>query len=70
MEGARQRRFARGHALVEGGRRAGRRPRRNGADRPHRRPAEVAEVVAFVASDRASFMTGATVAADGGRSAI
>ncbi|MET7795941.1 SDR family NAD(P)-dependent oxidoreductase [Streptomyces decoyicus] len=33
-------------------------------------PAEVAEVVAFVASDRASFMTGATVAADGGRSAI
>lgn len=33
-------------------------------------PAEVAEVVAFVASDRAGFMTGATVAADGGRSAI
>jgi NAD(P)-dependent dehydrogenase (short-subunit alcohol dehydrogenase family) len=33
-------------------------------------PAEVAEVVAFVASDRASFMTGAIVAADGGRTAI
>ncbi|WP_033294283.1 SDR family NAD(P)-dependent oxidoreductase [Amycolatopsis jejuensis] len=33
-------------------------------------PAEVAEVIAFVASERASFMTGAIVAADGGRSAI
>ncbi|NSC21381.1 SDR family oxidoreductase [Streptomyces albus subsp. chlorinus] len=33
-------------------------------------PAEVAEVVAFVASHRAGFVTGATVAADGGRSAI
>lgn len=33
-------------------------------------PAEVAEVVAFVASDRASYMTGAVVAADGGRTAI
>lgn len=33
-------------------------------------PAEVAEVIAFVASDRASYMTGAVVAADGGRTAI
>ncbi|WP_255822258.1 SDR family NAD(P)-dependent oxidoreductase [Amycolatopsis sp. GM8] len=33
-------------------------------------PAEVADVVAFVASDLASFMTGAIVAADGGRTAI
>ncbi|AGP59334.1 SDR family NAD(P)-dependent oxidoreductase [Streptomyces rapamycinicus] len=33
-------------------------------------PAEVAEVVAFLASDLASFTTGAIVAADGGRSAI
>lgn len=33
-------------------------------------PAEVAEVVAFVAGDRASYMTGAVVAADGGRTAI
>ncbi|MFJ8827981.1 SDR family NAD(P)-dependent oxidoreductase [Streptomyces sp. NPDC102467] len=33
-------------------------------------PAEVAQVVAFLASDRASYMTGAIVAADGGRTAI
>jgi len=33
-------------------------------------PAEVAQVVAFVASDHASYMTGAIVAADGGRTAI
>ncbi|GAA2334289.1 SDR family oxidoreductase [Streptomyces kunmingensis] len=33
-------------------------------------PAEVAQVIAFLASDRASYMTGAIVAADGGRSAI
>ncbi|MFF0590286.1 SDR family NAD(P)-dependent oxidoreductase [Streptomyces sp. NPDC003781] len=33
-------------------------------------PAEVAEVVAFLASNRSSFTTGAVVAADGGRSAI
>ncbi|MGW2638148.1 SDR family NAD(P)-dependent oxidoreductase [Streptomyces sp. NPDC001348] len=33
-------------------------------------PAEVAHVIAFLASDRASYMTGATVAADGGRTAI
>ena len=29
-------------------------------------PAEIAEVIAFLASDRASFVTGATLAADGG----
>lgn len=33
-------------------------------------PSEVAEVVAFVASAQASFMTGAVVSADGGRTAI
>lgn len=33
-------------------------------------PAEIAEVVAFLASERASYMTGAIVAADGGRTAI
>ncbi|WP_329142383.1 SDR family NAD(P)-dependent oxidoreductase [Streptomyces sp. NBC_00670] len=33
-------------------------------------PTEVAQVIAFLAGDRASYMTGATVAADGGRTAI
>ena len=33
-------------------------------------PAEIAEVVAFLASPAASYVTGATVAADGGRTAI
>ncbi|WP_181794724.1 SDR family NAD(P)-dependent oxidoreductase [Streptomyces sp. WELS2] len=33
-------------------------------------PAEVAQVIAFLAGDRASYMTGAIVAADGGRTAI
>ena len=33
-------------------------------------PEEIAEVIAFLASQRASYITGATVAADGGRRAI
>jgi NAD(P)-dependent dehydrogenase (short-subunit alcohol dehydrogenase family) len=33
-------------------------------------PTEIAELVAFLASEKASFITGATLAADGGRTAI
>jgi NAD(P)-dependent dehydrogenase (short-subunit alcohol dehydrogenase family) len=33
------------------------------------RPEEVAQAIVFLASDKASFITGATFAADGGKSA-
>jgi NAD(P)-dependent dehydrogenase (short-subunit alcohol dehydrogenase family) len=44
-----------------------------GADTPMSRagqPGEIAEVIAFLASPRASYITGAVIAADGGRTAI
>ena len=33
-------------------------------------PGEIAEVIAFLASPKASYVTGAVIAADGGRTAI
>ena len=36
----------------------------------HAEPSEIASVVAFLASEDASFMTGAAITADGGYTAI
>jgi NAD(P)-dependent dehydrogenase (short-subunit alcohol dehydrogenase family) len=33
-------------------------------------PSEIAEILAFLASPKASYVTGAVIAADGGRTAI
>ncbi len=33
-------------------------------------PEEIAELIAFLASSRASYITGATIAADGGRTTV
>ncbi|MBB4211605.1 enoyl-ACP reductase-like protein [Rhodothalassium salexigens DSM 2132] len=41
-----------------------------GAARGIGRPSEVAQAVLFLASDRASYITGTTLTVDGGRSAL
>jgi NAD(P)-dependent dehydrogenase (short-subunit alcohol dehydrogenase family) len=53
-----------------GRRRRGRHPDQQRADLALRPPKEIAELIAFLASPRASYITGTTVAADGGRRAI
>ena len=58
-----------GAVVIRSRPRIGGKVRRGGGGCRVSSPEEIAEVVAFLASPRASFMTGAIVAADGGYTA-